>query len=126
VSDELGVRFVKALATKDRPGLLDVLDPDIDFRALTPGRFWEAASALELVDDVLLGAWFEPTDHIDALADLQTGSVGGGRQRVGYQLVVTNADGPHLVEQQAYYDVTDDRISWLRVMCSGYRAIEPF
>jgi hypothetical protein len=125
VSDELGVRFVKALATKDRPGLLDVLDPGVDFRALTPSRFWEVDSAQALVDDVLFGKWFDPSDHIDALADLQTGSV-GGRHRVSYQLMVTNSDGPHLVEQQAYYDVVEDRITWLRIMCAGYQPVAPF
>jgi hypothetical protein len=125
MTDELGIRFVKALATKDRPGLLDVLDPAVDFRALTPSRFWEVDSAQTLVDDVLLGKWFDPSDHIDALADLQTGSV-GGRNRVSYQLMVTNSDGPHLVEQQAYYDVVDDRITWLRIMCAGYQPVAPF
>lgn len=120
MSDELGVRFVKALAAKDRAGLLDVLAPEVDFRALTPNRFWEAASAEELVDDVLLGVWFEPTDRIDSLAELQTGAV-GGRHRVSYRLMVTNPDGVHLVEQQAYYDAEDDRIAWLRVMCAGFR-----
>lgn len=123
VSDELGVRFVKALAAKDGSGLRDVLDPDVDFRALTPRRFWEASSAAVLVDDVLLGTWFEPTDRIDALADLQTGTV-GDRHRVSYRLTVTNGDGTHLVEQQAYYDVVDDHIVWLRVLCSGYRPID--
>jgi hypothetical protein len=120
MSDELGVRFVKALTTKDRPGLLDVLAPDVDFRGLTPNRFWEVATATTLVDEVLLGAWFAPSDHIDSLTDLQTGSV-GGRHRVSYRLQVSNADGVHLVEQQAYFDVEDDRISWLRVLCAGFR-----
>jgi hypothetical protein len=123
VSDELGVRFVKALATKDRPGLLDVLDPDVQFAGLTPNDFWESTSGQTLVDEVLLGSWFEPTDRIDALADLQTGSV-GGRHRVSYRLTVTNPDGVHLVEQHAFYDTADDRIVWLRVLCSGFRPID--
>jgi hypothetical protein len=123
MSDELGVRFVKALTAKDRSSLLDVLAPDVDFRGLTPNRLWEAPSAEALVDDVLLGAWLEAGDHIDALADLQTGSV-GGRHRVGYRLQVSNADGTHQVEQQAYFDVEHDRIAWLRVMCSGFRPLE--
>jgi hypothetical protein len=33
-------------------------------------------------------------------------------------------DGVFLVEQQAYFEVDDDdRINWLRIMCSGFRAI---
>ena len=30
-----------------------------------------------------------------------------------------------LVEQQAYYSATDGRISWRRVICSGFRPAPP-
>lgn len=119
----IGDRFANALAKKDGPALLDLLDPEIDFRALTPGRFWEASSPKELVDDVFFGAWFEADDHIDALEDVQTGAV-ADLDRVGYRLRITNPDGVFLVEQQAYFSVENDRINWLRIMCSGYRAID--
>jgi hypothetical protein len=69
----------------------ELLAPDVDFRALTPDKFWEASSASEVVDDVILGRWLEPTDRIDAL------------------------------EQPAYFTVADGRIAWLRIMCSGFR-----
>jgi hypothetical protein len=120
--NEIGELFAEALAKKDVPGLLDVLDPEIDFRGLTPGRFWEARSATALVDDVLLGAWFEGHDHIEALEDVQLGSV-ADRDRVAYLLRVSNPDGVFLVEQQAYFGVENGRINWLRILCSGYRAI---
>lgn len=35
----IGERFAQALAKKDMAGLLDVLDSEVDFRGLTPGRF---------------------------------------------------------------------------------------
>ena len=35
-----------------------------------------------------------------------------------------NPDGPHLVEQQAYYEHDGVRITWLRVMCAGFQAID--
>jgi len=38
---------------------------------------------------------------------------------------VSTPDGPHLVEQQAYYSTTDGRISWMRVLCSGFRPAPP-
>ena len=41
--------------------------------------------------------------------------------RVAWRFAVSTPDGPHLVEQQAYYSVTDGRISWMRVLCSGFR-----
>ena len=119
---EIGSRLARGVAAKDRTSLLDLLDPAVDFRGMTPGRFWEAGSATELVDDVILGAWFEPTDHIDSLEHVETGSV-ADRDRVGYRLRVTNADGTYLVEQQAYFAVEDGRITSLRIMCSGYRPI---
>jgi hypothetical protein len=117
-----GERFARAIAAKDAPALLEVLAPDVDFRAMTPGRFWEAASAKELVDDVILGRWFEPSDHIDALESIESDAV-ADRERVIYRFHVTNADGAFLVEQSAYFEVVDDRISWLRVMCAGYRPL---
>lgn len=117
---DLGTRFARALAAKDAGALHDVLAPGVDFRALTPNRFWEATSAAEVVDSVLLGAWFEPTDHIDSLESVTCDSV-ADRERVTYLLRVTNCDGPFLVEQVAYYAAEADRIGWLRVMCSGFR-----
>ena len=118
----IGERFAEALAKKDSTALLDLLDSEVDFRGLTPSRFWEASSARALVDDILLGAWFEATDHIDSLEDVQLGSV-ADRSRVSYLLRVSNPDGVYLVEQQAYFGVENGRISWLRILCSGYRAI---
>jgi hypothetical protein len=118
----VGERFVQAIAAKDVPALLDVLAPDVDFRAMTPHRFWEAATAKEIVDDVILGRWFEPSDHIDALESVESESV-ADCERIIYRFHVTNADGAFLVEQSAYFEVVDERISWLRVMCAGYRPV---
>jgi hypothetical protein len=117
-----GERFARAIATKDAPALLDVLAPDVDFRAMTPGRFWEAGSAKEIVEDVIFGHWFETSDHIDAIESVESEAV-ADRERVIYRFRVTNDDGSFLVEQSAYYEVIDDRISWLRVMCAGYRRV---
>jgi hypothetical protein len=116
----VGERFAQALATKDRVALLDLLHPGVDFRGLTPGRPWEADSATDLVDEILLGAWFEDSDHIEQLEDVQVGTV-ADRQHFSYRLQVENSAGAFVVEQQAYADVEDERISWLRILCSGYR-----
>jgi hypothetical protein len=40
---------------------------------------------------------------------------------VGYRLTVKNPDGDFVVEQQAYIGTRDDRIGWMRVVCSGFR-----
>lgn len=119
---EIGEQFARSLASKDRTALVALLSDGIDFRALTPGRVWDAASPEQIVDDVILGHWFEPTDHIETIEALETADV-ADRSRVGYRLTVRNDDGLHLVEQQAYLGATDGKIDYLRVLCSGYRRI---
>ena len=120
---EIGRRFAEAVAKKDRDGLLALLDPALDVRALTPGRCWEPTSAAAFVDDVLLGSWFEPADHIDELVRVETDDM-ADRGRVAYRLRVTNGNGTFLVEQQAYVGTTGGRIDWLRILCSGFRAAD--
>jgi hypothetical protein len=122
VGQNVGEEFVRALAAKDRAALKAILRPDVDFRAMTPSRFWESADADVVVDDILLGKWFEPTDVITEVVDVETSNV-GERQRVGYRFKVTNADGDFLVEQQGYFDSDGQRVSWMRIMCAGYMAI---
>lgn len=121
---ELGERFARALAEKDAPALRGLLDPAVDFRGLTPNRAWEAASADALVDEVLLGSWFEPQDRVDALEAVHAGAPVGERAHVAYRLRVTNPDGTYVVEQQAYYAAADGRITWLRVLCSGFQPLD--
>ncbi|MDE3064908.1 MAG: hypothetical protein KGJ36_04465 [Acidobacteriota bacterium] len=120
MAEELGERFAFALGHRDAGALKALLAADVDFRGMTPGKTWEPSGADELVDEVLLGAWFEPTDRITEVVSVETGHV-GQRRRVGYRFAVTNPDGDFLVEQQAYFDVADGQISWLRIVCSGYQ-----
>ena len=114
-----GERFVAAIAAHDRAALQDVLAEDVDFKGLTPGRFWEASSPGE-VEDVVLGHWFEESDHIDEVQAVTTDTV-ADTERVGYRFHITNGDGPHVVEQQLYYRADGERISYARIVCSGYR-----
>jgi len=118
----LGEQLAKAIVAKDPDAMRRVLADDVDFRAMTPGKFWEASSAAEVVDNIILARWFSPADHLEALDRVDAGEV-GGREKVTYLLRGHNEDGPFLVEQYAYYDVVDDRIAWLRIGCSGYRTI---
>jgi hypothetical protein len=110
---------VEALAAKDHAQLASLLHPEVDFRAMTPGRFWEASTATQVVDEVLR-CWFEDSDQIDEVLEVDTTRV-ADRERLGYRLVVSNPDGRFIVEQQAYYETSDGLISWMRAMCSGLR-----
>lgn len=115
----LGERFARALAAKDFDEVASLLHPEVDFRGMTPGQFWQAGNAVQAIDEVLR-SWFEDSDRIDELLQVETFRV-ADRERVGYRLAVSNPDGRFLVEQQAYYETSGGSITWMRVLCSGYR-----
>ena len=119
----LGSDFAAALAAKDFGRLTELLHPEIDFRGLTPSRFWEAGDAETVVAGVLR-QWFEDADEIEALERLESETV-ADRERVGYRFSVRNPKGRFLVEQQAYLSERDGRIGWMRVLCSGFRPVGP-
>jgi hypothetical protein len=112
--------FASALARRDQEALRATMAPDIDFKGLTPRRFWEASNPDEVLE-ILLGNWFEPHDHIDGIDSLERGDDVEDVRRVSYRLAITTPDGPHTVEQQAYYRESDGRLGYLRIMCSGFR-----
>lgn len=119
----LGASFANALAAKDADGLLALLHPEIDFRGLTPNRNWEAGDPAAVLA-VLLDKWFEDKDHIEGIDAIEDGTV-ADRERVGYRFRVTNPDGRFLVEQQVYLEPRDGQIGWMRVVCSGFRPVDP-
>ena len=125
IKDEgAGLRFARALAAKDKDELCLCLAEEIDFQALTPNRHWQAASAGEVVEEIVLGRWFDDGDRIQALRSASDEAV-VRRRRLVYELAVANADGEFLVEQQAYYQCGEDgRIAWMRMLCAGYQAVD--
>jgi hypothetical protein len=123
MSDEgLGREFANALAAKDFDRISGLLHPEIDFRALTPSKQWEAAESGGVIDGILR-QWFEDSDEIESLERLETDAF-ADRARVGYRFRGHNPDGPFVVEQQAYLAERDGKIGWMRVVCSGFRPVE--
>lgn len=118
----LGAAFARALAAKDRDALLALLGDPLDFKALTPGAHWDADSPGEVVDRIVLGQWFEPDDDIERLLHVTTDRV-GDREHLAYRLQVRTGSVRYLVEQQVYYEVTGGRVTWLRILCSGFRPL---
>jgi hypothetical protein len=112
----LGESFAQAVAAKDHDAVRALLHPELDFQAMTPRKVWDG----DVVD--ALKTWFDDGDVIEGVEQVQTDAF-ADRERVGYRLRVRNDDGLHLVEQQAYLGEDDGKISWLRIMCAGYRAI---
>jgi hypothetical protein len=115
----IGERFARCLADKDAIGLKALLRPDLDFRALTPGRAWEGNDAQVLVDETILGTWFDDDREIVELLAVDTDQV-GHLERVGYRFRIEQPDGEYVLEQQAYLEAEGDTITWLRIMCTGF------
>jgi ketosteroid isomerase-like protein len=117
-----GELFAAAVATRDFAGARDHLHPEIDFRAMTPTRIWEADGPAGVED--VLRAWLDDADEdIDSIETLGSTAV-EDTVRVGWLVHGTDAEGPFVFEQQAYVRERDGRIAWLRVFCSGYRRPE--
>jgi hypothetical protein len=118
MTESIGERWAAAFAAKDRAGLASLLADRIDFRGLTPGRYWEAKTPGELVDEIILRYWLDPLDRVTELVSVTTGRV-GDREHVSYGFRFENPDGSFITEQQAYFTVADGKIDWMRILCSG-------
>jgi hypothetical protein len=116
----LGERFVDALAARDGERLAAVLHPEVDFRGLTPNRQWEAGDPAAVLE-IVLGRWFEPSDVFEELVLVEHDAF-ADREQLRFRFRGSNADGPFVVEQQAYLTERDGRIGWMRVVCSGFRS----
>jgi len=112
-----GTEYVNALAAKDFERVAELMDPEINFRAMTPRKFWEAGDPESVVSDVLT-EWFDDSHEIEALERLETENV-LDVEHVSYRLAVNSPDGSFIVDQQAYLKTSGERISWMRVMCAG-------
>jgi hypothetical protein len=116
----LGPRLAQALATKDSDALRAVLHPDVDFRGLTPNRFWEAHDR-DAVLDIVFGVWFGSHDELEELVLLESDAF-ADREQIRFRFRGRNRNGPMIVEQQAYLAERDGLIGWMRIVCSGQRS----
>jgi hypothetical protein len=118
MEERAGPAFAHALAVRDFDKLQSLLDPDVEFRALTPRRTWEASGDSPTMD--LFRHWFDEATVIDQLDDVATHAV-GDRQHLAYRFSGHDDDGEFVVEQHVYFTEHDGRIDWMRMMCSGFR-----
>jgi hypothetical protein len=114
-----GKEFAEALAAKDFLRAAEVLDPEVDFRALTPNVQWQASGPDDVVTSVLR-EWLEDSDEVEGLVAFES-STFADREHMSYSWRGRNEDGPYIVEQQAYFTAEAGRIVWMRVLCSGKR-----
>lgn len=110
--------LVDAIVSRDVSRAAALLHPEIDFRAMTPNRVWEGEGLAGV--EAVLRAWFEdPDEEVHEIEATEPVSL-EGTVRVGWLVRISDADGPHLFEQQAYVRERDGRIGWMRVICSGW------
>jgi hypothetical protein len=115
----LGVDFARAFGARDRERIRELVDPELDFKALTPRRFWEAADVDGLLE-ILFDIWIRESDEIRGIEKLER-DLFADRECVGYRFRVANEKGEYLVEQQAFVTERDGQIAWMRLVCSGWR-----
>lgn len=115
--DHTAIQLATAVARRDEPELLLLLDPGVAFRGMAPDRFTEAQGPAGVVE-VLLTHWLTPADQVTGIKSVDTDTV-ADLHRVGYRLYVVNPDGSFVVEHLAYFRLRADRIVWLQMMSSG-------
>ncbi len=71
----LGEQLAHALAAQDAPRLRALFSTPLTFRAVTPRRFWDAETAVEVVDDIILGTWFGSGVTVTGIDDLESDEV---------------------------------------------------
>jgi hypothetical protein len=122
IGQNLGNSFGAALAAKNAAALRAMFADTVDFRAMTPNHTWEGQTPTAVIDDVVLGTWFRSSDSMELIDAIATGVVG---QRHGfiYRLQGTNGDGGFVIEQHAYAEVAQGKITWMRVLCSGFQPL---
>lgn len=121
IGQDLGNRFAAAVAAKNSAALRAMFADSVDFRALTPKRTWEAGTPAAVVDEVFLGVWFQSSDSMEIVGAAATRV--GERHGFSYRLRGINGNGGFVIEQHAYAVVADGKITWMRLLCSGFQPL---
>jgi hypothetical protein len=110
--------FVDAIVARDVARAVALLHPEVDFRAMTPNRVWDAKDPAGV--GTVLRQWFEdPDEDVEGIEATQPVSI-ENTLRVGWLVHISDSDGPHIFEQQAYIRERDAQIGWMRVICTGF------
>ena len=120
-TETLGVRLAAAIEVRDRTALRDLFATPVQFRAVTPRRFWHAETPTD-VADIVLGTWFDESKQVTHVSLVEHDTV-GEVSKISYRMSVATESGPTVVEQVAYYSVHDDRFTLVRLVCSGFQSV---
>jgi hypothetical protein len=114
----LGESFAEAFVARKESAVARLLDAEVDFQALTPNRTWEAKGPDRVLSDVV-GPWIADFEDGAELIEVSSHSF-GGTESVTYRFTGRDEEGPFVCEQHAYVTGDDNRIKWMRVVCSGF------
>jgi hypothetical protein len=97
--------------------LHDLFADDVVFLGATPGRCWHSIGWVET--EQALHELFPSKEKISEVVTIDHHQV-PGRYRISYRLRGYEANyGQFEYEQQAYYHTEDNKITRMRVLCSG-------
>jgi hypothetical protein len=111
--------LLEAIVARDFLRAVGNLAPDVDFRAMTPNRIWEARDPAAVEE--ILRTWFaDPDEEIASIEPTRTEAV-EDTVRIGWRVRGSDAEGSFVFEQLAYVRESEGKVTWLRAICSGPR-----
>lgn len=122
VDEAPSIAFVKALARRDFEAVEATLSPAAIFRGLLPPGTMERQDAASVVE--LLSAWFGAAERFE-VQEASAQAV-ADRMLIRYRFRLrphpfVPESGWHVIEQQAYCQITDGKIVSLDLLCTGFR-----
>ncbi len=119
----LGQAFAEAFTAMEEGRLGGLLHAEVDFRALTPNKTWQAKGPDDVVSEVIR-PWLADAEAIDELVDVTTHEF-SDTESVTYRFRGRDSEGEYVCEQHAYLTERDGLIDWMRVVCSGFTSPKP-
>lgn len=115
--ETLARRFADALAAADAEALAACVSPDVRLRAVIPPGCVERTGR-DAVD--ALRSWFDvPRASVEWVRSEQVSD----RARVSYRIAVETDGGPAVMEQWSFWDVGEEVIEGIDLVCSGRRPV---
>src|SRR6516162_8199739 len=118
--NEVGWKFVQAIASRDFPAIAACFADDVQFRALVPRGLREARGPADATR--YFQTWFGSAERIEAL-DLRCELI-GDRLHLAWRLRVDEPARTTVVEQHAFATWDRGRITQIDLVCSGFRPFE--
>jgi hypothetical protein len=118
--NEVGWKFVQAIASRDFPAIAACFADDVQFRALVPRGLREARGPADATR--YFQTWFGSAERIEAL-DLRCELI-GDRQHLAWRVRVDEPARATVLEQHAFATWGRGRITQIDLVCSGFRPFE--